>query len=117
MKVILYEKTKKYRKRLSITAWALLWSLLIAPSAFSQKSVSGTVKSYADNLSLPGASVVEKGTSNGTLCDINGLYSIKVKSDQSVLVFSMIGFENQEIAVGANSTIDITTTVALISFE
>ena len=117
MKVFLYEKTHKYRRRLFLIAWALVWSSFIVPAAFAQKTITGTVKSLSDNLTLPGASVAEKGTTNGTLCDITGQYSIKVKNEQSVLVFSMIGFENQEIAVGSNSTIDVILKPVSIGIE
>jgi TonB-linked SusC/RagA family outer membrane protein len=117
MKVFRYETTQKYRKRLLLVAWALSLSLFIAPAAFAQKTISGVVSSVEDKLSLPGASVVEKGTTNGTLCDLSGRYELKVKGEQSVLLFSMIGFESQEITVGQNSTIEVSLKSASIGIE
>ena len=116
MKVFRYEKTQKYRKRILII-WALLWSLCISPAAFAQKTISGTVFNADDKSSLPGASVVEKGTSNGTLCDVSGKYQIKVAGASSVLVFSMIGYDSQEITVGQNTNVDVLLKSASIGIE
>ncbi|MEM6360736.1 MAG: SusC/RagA family TonB-linked outer membrane protein [Bacteroidota bacterium] len=71
-----------------------------------QRVVSGKVISEDDGSGLPGVNVLEKGTTNGTITDVNGDYSISI-SDGSVLVFSFVGFESQEITVGARSTIDV----------
>lgn len=70
------------------------------------KSVSGVVTSATDNEPLIGVSVLIKGSSTGTITDINGKYSINARNGDK-LVFSYIGFKNQEITVGAQATIDI----------
>ncbi len=57
---------------------------------------------------IPGVSVYIKGTTKGTITTVDGTYSIKVGSTDDVLVFSFIGFVNQEITVGNRGTIDIT---------
>ena len=67
--------------------------------------VTGTVKDEFDDL-LTGASVVVKGTSNGMFTDIDGKYSLNQVSTGSILVFSYIGYETQEIRVSDNRTID-----------
>ncbi len=72
-----------------------------------QRTISGRVTSAEDGTSLPGVNVIVKGTTTGTATDVNGDYSISVGSDEAVLVFSFIGLETQEIAVGARSTIDV----------
>ncbi|MEM9144270.1 MAG: carboxypeptidase-like regulatory domain-containing protein, partial [Bacteroidota bacterium] len=61
-----------------------------------------------DGLPLPGAAVVEKGTTNGVSTDFDGAYSIDVANANATLVFTYIGFETQEIAVGGNLTINAT---------
>ena len=75
---------------------------------FSQQiAVKGTVRSAADNKPLPGATVVVKGTSTGTLTDADGKFTINAKPDQ-MLVFSFIGMESQEVTVtAATKTVDI----------
>ena len=71
-------------------------------------TVSGKVISQDDQAPLPGVSVLVKGTTNGTTTDSEGVYSITVEGSASVLVFTFIGFEKQEVTVGDRTTIDIT---------
>ncbi len=71
-----------------------------------QNTVSGIVKDKSGQ-PLPGVTVVIKGTTSGTSTDRNGAYSISVPNNQAVLQFSSIGFKQQEITVGAQTTIDI----------
>ncbi len=69
-------------------------------------SVSGIVKDKTGN-SIPGVSVVEKGTSNGTVTDLNGNYKIAVKGSSSALIYSFIGLKSKEIEVGNNRKLDV----------
>ncbi|WP_297336457.1 TonB-dependent receptor [Algoriphagus sp.] len=88
---------------------SLLLVLGLTSSAIAQtREVSGTVLSGEDNLPLPGVSVLVKGTSSGTVTDIDGKYTVSVSSDDAVLVFSFIGFTTVEIPVGNQSDIEIT---------
>ena len=73
--------------------------------AHAQKTISGVVND-SDGLPLPGASIVEKGTSNGVTSDFDGNYSIEA-SEGSVLVFSFVGYASQEITVGSEDTISV----------
>jgi len=56
---------------------------------------------------LPGVNIVEKGTTNGTISDMEGAYSINLTSSSAVLVFSYVGFTVQEIPVGTNTVINV----------
>lgn len=69
-------------------------------------AVTGSV---VDNTgqTLPGVSVVEKGTTNGSTTNAKGEYTIKVTGPNSILVFSFLGFDSQEIKIGAKTTIDV----------
>ncbi|MEN0051607.1 MAG: SusC/RagA family TonB-linked outer membrane protein, partial [Bacteroidota bacterium] len=69
-------------------------------------NITGTVTSVAEGVPLIGASVVIKGTSFGTVSDIDGQYSIEAK-EGDVLVFSYTGYTTQEVSVGRQTTIDI----------
>ena len=69
-------------------------------------AVSGTVSDPA-GAAMPGVSILEKGTSNGTTTDNNGKYAINV-ADDATLVFSFIGFATQEVVVGTRTQIDVT---------
>jgi len=68
--------------------------------------VTGAVTSSDDGQPMPGVSVVEKGTTNGTITDIDGVYNISIPQG-STLVFSFVGMASQEVIVSAQTTIDI----------
>ena len=68
--------------------------------------VSGTVKVAEDNMPLPGVNVIVKGTSNGTVTDMQGSYSLEVPPN-SILVFSAIGFVSQEIEIDGQEELDV----------
>lgn len=69
--------------------------------------VQGTVTDE-NNQALPGATIIEKGTSNGTVTDINGQFTMTVADESSTLIVTFVGFQSQEIVVGGRSRIDIT---------
>lgn len=84
--------------------FASLMVLLMGFSALAQNVVSGVVK---DNVGPAiGVSVIEQGTTNGTITDMNGNFSLKVKPGAS-LVFSSIGYKDQIVEVGDQSSFDI----------
>lgn len=68
--------------------------------------VTGKVTS-PDGEALPGVVVLEKGTNNGKVTDLDGGYSISVQSSESILVFSLVGFTTQEVQVGNQSLINV----------
>ncbi|MDP2338805.1 MAG: SusC/RagA family TonB-linked outer membrane protein [Bacteroidota bacterium] len=80
----------------------------IMENAFQQqKSVSGKVTD-STGASLPGVSVVVKGSTSGTITDASGTFSLANVSSDATLVFSFIGLKTQEIAVGGKTTINVT---------
>lgn len=72
-----------------------------------QFTVSGIVTSSEDGLSLIGVNVVEKGTDNGVITELDGSYRLEVASPDAVLVFSYVGYEPQEIPVQGRPTISV----------
>lgn len=83
----------------------LLWLGLEAGHAQSRK-ISGTVR---DSISiLPGVSINIKGTNQGTLSDNNGNYILDISGENTVLVFSMVGFLPQEIGIQGRETLNVT---------
>lgn len=72
-----------------------------------QLTVKGVVKSATDGQPLPGVNVVEKGTTNGSVTDLDGNYSITVQGPNATLQFSFIGFLNEEIEVGGQSQVNV----------
>ncbi len=83
--------------------------------AFAQKTVSGTVSDETGG--LPGVNIIIKGTTQGTTTDIDGKYSLQVTSDETILVFKYIGFQEQEITVGNRSVIDVSLAVESTTLE
>ena len=71
--------------------------------ALAQRTVNGTVTSSADGLTMPGVSIVVKGTATGTATDIDGNFSLTIPSDRAVLVFTYIGYQKKEISVTGSS--------------
>jgi TonB-linked SusC/RagA family outer membrane protein len=77
-----------------------------APVPVEQKAVSGTVKDK-DGAPVPGASVVVKGTTIGTITDINGVFHLNIPADAQIISFSFVGMTSQEIPVAGKTTFDI----------
>lgn len=69
--------------------------------------ITGTVKDQ-NNVPLPGVNILEKGTTNGTQTDFDGNYSLNVSNNNSILVFSYVGYASQEILVNNQRSINIT---------
>ncbi|MEM7552411.1 MAG: TonB-dependent receptor [Bacteroidota bacterium] len=83
-------------------------SLLLVFSASAQeRAVSGRITSAEDGSGLPGVNVVLKGTTTGTVTDIDGNYKLNVPSEGGTLVFSFIGLASQEVEIGARSVLDV----------
>ncbi|WP_165823984.1 SusC/RagA family TonB-linked outer membrane protein [Pseudochryseolinea flava] len=91
-------------KRCLLQVVALL--LLTSAAAFGQ-TVTGRVTSSTDGSAVPGASVLIKGTGNGTSTDSDGKFTINAGDPNAILVVSFIGFATQEIAVESRTTIDV----------
>jgi TonB-linked SusC/RagA family outer membrane protein len=76
-----------------------------ATTSFAQLNITGKVTAE-DGSGIPGVSVVEKGTTNGTISDDRGVYAFSIHAN-ATLVFSSIGFETQEVVVGDQTTINV----------
>jgi len=89
-------------------AWLLLLVIIFTSQGiFAQTKITGTVKDGNGSM-LPGATVVQKGTQNGVLTDVNGKYSITLKEEgEKSLVFSFIGFLEQEFPTAGKSVINV----------
>jgi len=92
------------KKQLQLVVLAILCSLQVA-RAQTKSTVMGTVKA-SDGLTLPGVSILEKGTTNGAITDTDGKYSISVSSS-AMLVFSYVGMIAQELPAANSSKLDV----------
>ncbi|HBK30353.1 MAG TPA: TonB-dependent receptor [Porphyromonadaceae bacterium] len=84
-------------KNISMLCMALLMSFSMMAQ---QRSVSGSVTDSNDKSAMIGVSIMEKGTTNGTITDIDGNFSLNVTTENPILVFSSIGYKTQEINIG-----------------
>lgn len=89
--------------------------MLLQVFAFAQsKTIKGTVKDAKTNETLPGVTVLEEGTTNGTNTDVNGAYSITVEGEGKKLVVSAMGYVTQVIpadkdVIDVNLSLDVKT--------
>lgn len=85
---------------------AIFFSMTLRMVSAQNVVVSGTITAADSGEGLPGANIIEKGTDNGTISDLNGKFSITVNAD-ATLVISSIGYLTEEISVDNRSVIDV----------
>jgi len=71
------------------------------------KEISGTVTSADDGGAIPGVSVSVKGTTLGTITDMDGVFRLKVPQDAKTLLFTFVGMASQEVVIGTQSTFKV----------
>jgi TonB-linked SusC/RagA family outer membrane protein len=93
-------------KRLLLYFGAFVFMLASINTYAQDRTVSGRVTSTEDGSPLPGVNVILKGTSTGTATDADGKYTLSAPAG-GVIVFSFIGLESKEIAIGDRAVIDV----------
>src|SRR5687767_2310216 len=81
-------------------------------TALQERQITGKVKSEEGEV-MPGVNIVIKGTTSGTVTDSNGDYKLNVPGNDVVLVFSFIGYSQEEVTVTNQTVIDVTLTASL----
>jgi len=94
-------------KKYLLLSTVFLSALVFNESWAQERTVSGNVTSAEDGTTMPGVNVVLKGTTNGTITDVDGNYKLSVPSEGGVLLFSFVGLTTQEIEIGTKSVIDL----------
>lgn len=97
--------------------WAGLFIMALSQGFAQNRSLSGIVTSRENGQPLPGVSIMIKGTNQGTSTDVDGKYTITAAGDNVVLVFSFIGFAQQELPVNGRATIDVELEPDVMSLE
>lgn len=92
------------KTRVAFLMIAMLFSLTLIAQ---DRAVSGKVTDAETGESIPGATVLEKGTQNGVITDFDGNFKIN-PGENAILVISFVGYTNQEVEVGNQTTINIT---------
>ncbi|MEX2231291.1 MAG: SusC/RagA family TonB-linked outer membrane protein [Cyclobacteriaceae bacterium] len=88
-----------------LTASSLM--LFMICSCYAQITVSGKITSATDGNPIPGANILVKGTSSGTISDADGNFRLDVPSSDGVLVFSFVGYVTQEIPIAGKININV----------
>lgn len=84
----------------------VIFLMMTVVSYAQTKSITGTVLDE-EGLTVPGATVVLKGSTNGTITDYDGNFSLSVSEDAKTLVVSFVGMETQEVAIAGKSTFKV----------
>ena len=92
----------------SLPIYIFMFFFLFTPFVYSQsrKQITGSVQDVQGN-PLIGVSILETGTSNGTITDMNGTYSLNISSTNATLRFSYIGYEEQLIKIQGRNVINV----------
>ena len=110
--------TSIFKPKIAASSLLLAGSLLVAPqnaSAITKvtllnqvvRDIQGTVRDEKGE-SLPGVSIVVKGTQRGAVTDVSGHYSIAVgDNEEASLIFSFVGYQSQEVVIGNQTTLDL----------
>ena len=89
-----------------VVVTVLLFGLPTLVAIAQSRTVTGTVTAEGEG-ELPGVNILVKGTTQGTVTDIEGNYRITVSNDEAILVFSAVGYASEEVTVGNQSTLDM----------
>ena len=102
-------------KRKMLKAMFLCILMVVSSSLFAQNIVTGSVKDDTGQ-TLPGVSVVVKGTTTGTVTDINGKFSLSVPAN-ATLTFSFVGMKSKEVALGTQRKIEVSLASSTIGVD
>ena len=101
---------QKIRTKFSFSGFMLMLFLVFSSFASinleAQNKITGTVTG-ADGFPIPGVNVLQRGTNQGAVTDFDGKFSLTLSSGQKTLVFSYIGYETKEVAVGNQTNIAV----------
>ena len=84
---------------------------------FAQTSVNGTVTDADNGGTLPGVSVLVKGTSIGTVTDMDGKFNLQVPANATAIQFSFVGMETQDVAFTGQTTIDVALKTSALKLD
>ncbi|WP_236974136.1 SusC/RagA family TonB-linked outer membrane protein [Membranihabitans maritimus] len=101
------KKLEKLHSKIIILSM-IVFSASICNKITAQETqiISGTILDSISQITLPGVNIMIKNTNQGTISDENGEFELNA-SPQDVLIFSYIGYETKEVAIGSNTTIEV----------
>ena len=93
-------------QKLLLFFFSLVFALTATDLLAQNRTVSGTVTG-PDNNSIPGVTVLVKGTSQGTSTNADGRYELQVPTSATTLVFSYVGYDSKQVVIGSQSTVNV----------
>lgn len=99
-----------------LLTWSLILSVSLTLTAQDVYTYTGVVRDK-DGQTLPGVNVIEKGTSNGTITDIDGNYSLNASSGSITISYSMVGYVAQDVAATAGMFSDVRMTENVVGLD
>ncbi len=97
--------------------YLMLFMLSLSMVTFAQqKTITGRVTDTS-NETLPGVSVVVKGTTTGTVTNIDGIFQLTMPGDASTVIFSSIGFNSKEVVISGLATVDVQLSPSVINMN
>ncbi len=82
-----------------------------------EKTISGKVTDETDDSGLPGVNIIAKGTTIGTVTDVDGNYKLNVPDNTTILVFSSVGYQTKEVTIGDQTVINLSLGVDVQSLS
>ncbi|HQV97368.1 MAG TPA: TonB-dependent receptor [Saprospiraceae bacterium] len=102
MRIVFFDSTY-----IKVNIFVLGLLVIMTSGAIAQSNIIKGIVTEDEGAPMIGVSILEKNTSNGTITDVDGSYSLKVNSDKAILVFSYLGYKSQEVALDGRMMIDI----------
>lgn len=107
----------KNSRVLRVAIFLLISLGMAVPSIAQTRTITGTVTASDTQETLPGASVLVKGTTTGTVTDLDGRYSLPVPTGSLTLVFSFVGYETMEVAVTSQAVVDVSLNPSKVALD
>jgi iron complex outermembrane receptor protein len=95
------------KKLLTLSGLSFVFVLFLSLSTNAQRTISGTITDGSNNDPLIGANVLVAGTTQGTITDLDGSFSLNVPADAESLEISYAGFTTQRVPLGASNTLNV----------
>jgi TonB-linked SusC/RagA family outer membrane protein len=106
-------KINRFLKKTILMLFLSVWGIALMAQ---ERAIQGKVTDDS-GMPLPGVTIVVKGTTNGTVTDVEGNYSINLPENVEVLVFSFIGMETEEVNVAGKMRVDVTMKSSVIGMD
>ena len=100
-----------------LISFSLILFICLQVALAQTREITGTVTGAEDGAAIPGASVIVRGTTIGTITDAEGVYTLDVPESAQILMFTFIGMKTVEETIGDRSVIDVVLEIDVLGLE